>query len=359
MEKRLKAAEESLAKLSVAVEQTRDMVVITARNGNIEYANPSFERVSGYSKDEVFGKTPRILKSGKHGQVFYERFWNAILSGDVFKAEFIDKKKSDEFYCVEKIVTPIRDKDGSVTHFVSVDRDITGHKEMEKTKRLAGLGKLVADMAHEVNNPLMSISGNAQLCLMSVSQIPDQGIRNYLETIVRECQRAKTIVQRLLKFSHPPRGRLKETDINKTLDIVAGMLEHQFKLDNIELVRNYCQEEPLALVDEQQMQEVFINLLNNARDALPAGGSVEIATYRQDGMVRIEIKDNGCGMPEEVSARLFEPFFTTKEKGTGLGLSVCYDIVRAHKGKLQFKSRQREGTTFIILLPEAGSSADV
>jgi len=359
LEKRLKAAEESLKRLSAAVEQTRDMVVITARDGSIEYANPSFERVTGYSRDEVFGKTPRILKSGRHGRVFYERLWDTILAGDIFKAELIDKKKSDEFYRVEKTVTPIRDNDGSVTHFVSIDRDITGHKEMEKTKRLARLGELAADMAHEVNNPLMIISGNAQLSLMSVSQFPDPEIKNYLETIVRECQRAKTIVQRLLKFSHPSCGRLKETDINITLDMVTGMLEYQFKLDNIELVRNYCWGEALALVDEQQMQEVFINLLNNARDAMPAGGRVEISTYRQNGMVVIEVKDNGCGMPEEVSARLFEPFFTTKEKGTGLGLSVCYDIVRAHKGKLQFKSRAGEGTTFIIFLPEAGRAADV
>jgi two-component system NtrC family sensor kinase len=222
-------------------------------------------------------------------------------------------------------------------------------KEMEKEQRLAQLGKLVADMAHEVNNPLMIISGNAQLSLME--NIQSETVNNNIKIIFEESKRAKNIIQRLLKFSRPSKGELRVIDINKNIDAVLSIVEHQFNLANIEIKRNYADNLPSILIDEQQMQEVFMNLLNNANDAILESGVIEITTSSEGDFLRIDFKDTGCGMSEQVKKRLFEPFFTTKEKGTGLGLSVCYGIIKVHNGELRFESELGKGTTATILLP--------
>jgi len=344
--------QETLKKLSSAVEQTADIVIITNKDGVIEYINPAFEKVTGYVEEEVIGQTPRVLKSGKHDQKFYETLWKIILSGNVFRDTLINRKKNGEFYYAEKTITPIRGAEGNITHFVSTDKDVTERKEIEKTQRLAQLGELVADMAHEVNNPLMIISGNAQLCLME--EIQSEIVKNNLKVIFEECRRAKDIIHRLLKFSRPSKGEIKEIDVNKNIEAVVGIVEHQFKLANIEIKRNYPESSFFILADEQQMQEVFMNLLNNAKEAMPQGGVIEISTNLEREFMKIDFKDTGCGMSEEVKKRIFEPFFTTKEEGTGLGLSVCYGIIKSHNGELRFESELGKGTTATILLPLGG-----
>ncbi|MDD1777294.1 MAG: PAS domain S-box protein, partial [Candidatus Helarchaeota archaeon] len=232
--------------------------------------------------------------------------------------------------------SPVFGQGGEVVATVHLAKDITMHKEMEKEQRLAQLGKLVADMAHEVNNPLMIISGNAQLSLME--NIQNEVISNNLKIIFEESKRAKDIIQRLLKFSRPSKGELQVTDINKSIEAVLSIVEHQFNLANIEIKRNYADNLPPISIDEHQMQEVLMNLLNNANDAMPKSGVIEVTTSLEGYFLRIDFKDTGCGMSEGVMKRLFEPFFTTKEKGTGLGLSVCYGIIKVHNGDLKFES---------------------
>ena len=225
----------------------------------------------------------------------------------------------------------------------------TNQQQLSQSAKLSALGKLVSDMAHEVNNPLMIISGSAQLCLMD--DIPGEEIKNHLKIIFNECRKSKDIIQRLLKFSHPSRGQLKEKDINTSIESIVSIIEHQFSISGVKIKRNYCQNIEPILIDEEQLQEVFMNLLNNAKDAMVNPGEITISTSCVDRSVRIDFSDTGCGMPEEVIKHLFEPFFTTKEKGNGLGLSVCYGIVKAHEGELIFESKIGQGTTASILLP--------
>jgi len=222
-------------------------------------------------------------------------------------------------------------------------------KMLIQSEKLASLGKLIAEIAHEVNNPLMIISGNAQLSLLSASVSGDT--KKNLNIIVEECQRMKTIIQRLLKFSKPSKGDVKPTDINRSLDAVVGILENPFKLSNIVVRREYQEALPLIPVDDPLMQEVFMNLLNNAKEAMPHGGAVTLKTSIEEDRLRIDLKDTGSGMSEEAKQKLYEPFFTTKEKGTGLGLLICYGIIKAHNGELRFESQASKGTTATILLP--------
>ena len=228
----------------------------------------------------------------------------------------------------------------------------TSQLQLSQSAKLAALGRLVSDMAHEVNNPLMIISGSAQLCLMEAIPVEEKKIN--LNIIINECQKAKDIIQRLLRFSRPSKGLMKEIDINSGIDSVANILEHQFSLAGIEIKRNYGPNLPRVCCDEHQMQEVFMNLLNNAKDAMSARGTVVITTSCENDFLEITFKDSGSGMTQEVLKNIFEPFFTTKEKGNGLGLSVCYGIVKSHNGELKFKSEPGKGTAAIISLPVKG-----
>ncbi len=222
-------------------------------------------------------------------------------------------------------------------------------QQLSQAAKLAALGKLVSDMAHEVNNPLMIISGSAQLCLMG--QLPDEEIKNNLMIIVNECRKSKDIIHRLLKFSRPSRGLLKAKDINESVEGIVRIIEHQFSLAGFRIKRNYGQNLGPILIDEEQLQEVFMNLLNNAKDAMVGGGEITINTSCIDNFIKIDFCDAGCGMDEEALKHIFEPFFTTKEKGNGLGLPVCYGIIKAHQGELKFESEIGKGTTASIFLP--------
>ncbi|MGB3242624.1 MAG: ATP-binding protein, partial [Candidatus Omnitrophota bacterium] len=223
-----------------------------------------------------------------------------------------------------------------------------------QSEKLASLGRLVSDMAHEVNNPLQIISGRAQLALIELAEGLErekEEFKNNLTIIMDQCMRAKDIIQRLLSFSRPSRGEIKETDINESIEYVAKLVEHQFLLDKVKIVKKYSFSLPTAKVDEKQMHEVFMNLLKNAADAMPKGGKITIFTKPEGDKIRIDFKDTGSGISKDDMRKIFDPFFTTKEEGTGLGLSVCYGIVRSHGGELRYESEPGKGTTATIILP--------
>lgn len=253
---------------------------------------------------------------------------------------------------VEELIAPLPETEESPSRIVIVARDISERKKLEREQRLSQLGGLVSDMAHEVNNPLMIISGNAELSLHEGAR--EEDIRDSLAIIQNECMRARDIIHRLLTFSRPGKNLRRECDINKTIEAITGLLTRQFSLKNVFITEEFAADLPPVSIDEKQIQEVLMNLLNNARDAMESGGIIRIKTAFEDNAIKIDISDTGLGMDEKTLAQVFEPFFTTKEKGTGLGIPVCFGIIQAHGGILKYKSRLGEGTTATILLPRIG-----
>lgn len=309
------------------VERSTDGIIIVGKDMLVRFINPAAEFFLG-NKD-LLGKTFNFLILLKEiTEIDIRRRNNEPGTGEMRATETI--------------------WDAAPAYLITI-QDITPRKEIQKNQRLAQLGKLAADMAHEVNNPLMIISGNAQIS--SLEQINNQTVKNALEVIYEQSLRAKDIVQRLLKFSRPSRQERKNEDINKLLDEIIPMLIHQFKLNGIEIKTNYMDNPPLISVNSHQMQEVFINLLNNAKDALSTGGIIEITTCLENKFLRIDFKDTGCGIPEKDLEKILEPFFTTKSHGTGLGLSLCYSIIKTHNGEIKITSKVGKGTTISILLP--------
>ena len=227
--------------------------------------------------------------------------------------------------------------------------DVTERRKVEQAQRLAQLGKLISHMAHEVNNPLQIVSGRAELSLMESTE--NDIIKDNLKIVVDQCERAKGIIQRLLMFSKPSKGEAHTVDINETVNFVINLVEHNFELSNIKIVKNFADKLPSIKVDGKQVEEVFMNLLRNAAEAIGEEGTVTISTSRKENNVQIDFIDTGAGISKENIGKIFEPFYTTKEKGTGLGLSVCFGIIKAHGGNITYSSKLGEGTIATVLLP--------
>lgn len=344
------ALRESESRLYTVLETIQEGLTLSDETGHFYIYNSAMEKLTGYSREEA-NTCPDFIKLLYPDPQDQQRALQGIkelLEGDTCReAEMRILTKDGQLKCILIWSSLALYKGRKI--FLSAYHDITERKEMEKRERLAQLGELVADMAHEVNNPLMIISGNAQISLME--EIRNENVKENLKIIFDECRKAKDIIQRLLKFSRPSRGELREIDINKSIEAVVGIMEHQFELSSIEIIRDYTKDLPIISVDEQQLAEVFMNLLNNSKDAIPKGGVITISTSLAGNFLKIDFKDTGCGMENEVMSKIFEPFFTTKEKGTGLGLSVCYGIIKAHNGELKFKSELHKGTIATILLP--------
>lgn len=224
-----------------------------------------------------------------------------------------------------------------------------------QSEKLASLAKLISNLAHEINNSLMVISGSAELSLMNELE---KGIEKNLKKISEQCNRIKDMIRKLLIFSNPAKGQVNAADINEVIDSAIKSAENDVTSKNIQITRNLASSLPQIEINEKQIRDVFINLIQNSAEAMAEGGCLTISTSVEDNHIRIEFKDTGCGIPQEDIKKVFEPFFTTKDKGAGLGLSVCYGIVKVHEGQLRYKSISGQGTTATLILPiPIGSNA--
>lgn len=339
---------ESKTRYKYLFENTRDIIAITDLKGNIIAINKTIEQ-NGFKREDIFGKNRAEFIAQEYHQQVLDNL-EQLKSGKVTygQIEMITPKGR---LSVEYSDIPIIEGD-KITGVQSVLRDITHRKELENTQRLAQLGRFVAAMAHEVNNPLMIISGRAQLA--SMEDIQNEEVMKNLDIVMKECQRAKDIINRLLRFAKTSKKNTGKIEVNKTLNETINILEHQFSLEGVIINCNYTDNLPQVVFNEKQLQEVLMNLLTNSRDAIvPGKGVIDVKTFIEDDNVKIEVHDSGRGIDKETLEKIYEPFFTTKEKGTGLGLSVCHGTIIDHGGQLKITSVSGVGTKVIIILPAA------
>jgi len=239
------------------------------------------------------------------------------------------------------------------------ERRETAMKELQHTQKLSSIGRLAAGVAHEINNPLAIINEKAGLMKDIISFSKDFDLKDeflkHNDSIINSVSRCRSITHRLLGFARRFDINFEKLDINSIVKEVLGFLEKEASYRQIELVLTLNSEIPQVFSDKGQVQQVFLNILTNAMAAVENGGKIEIISYylSDQKMIGIDFKDNGYGMSDEVKKHIFDPFFTTKRgQGTGLGLSITYGIVKKLKGKISFDSRENQGTTFTILLPE-------
>ncbi|MBI2882162.1 MAG: PAS domain S-box protein [Candidatus Tectomicrobia bacterium] len=489
-----KRAEEEFRKLSWAVEQSANSILITDAKGNIEYVNPRFTQVTGYAAEEVVGKNVRALESGELPSEEYKRLRERARSSGEWKGELHNRKKSGELYWELVSISPIRNEQGEITQFVAVKEDITerkraeeklaavnrrmqailtsardaiftisldrvvqscnraaqemlgcpeseivGHstekfhpsrdafvkfgqslrraldeqgkfagefplkradgeifpaefavnllKEGENTlgllgvvrdityrktaeetlrqaqaqllraEKLASIGTLVAGVAHEILNPVNTLSIKLQILQMGIKASDPEKLGEAFGSMAAQVERITRITKNLLQFARQREPLPKKLDVRRVLDQVADLVEYQYRVSNVDLVRDYAQGLPQIEGDEDQLSQVFLNLVGNARDAMPEGGRITLRARPffegRAPWVRVAVHDTGTGIPKGILGRIFDPFFTTKPegKGTGLGLSIAYGIVESHGGRIDMDSREGEGTTFWVELP--------
>ncbi len=367
-------AEESLRKLSRAVEQSADTVVITNRDGIIEYVNPAFEKITGYHHDEACGRTPRILKSGEQAPETYQEMWKTILEGSVYRAIFVNRKKNGEPYYVEQSICPVRDADGRVTHFIANGRDLTERLRLEaqllQAQKMDAIGRLAGGVAHDFNNLLTIITSYSELALDTVPK--DSPLESKIQEILLAARRAAELTRQLLAFSRKQPQALRVVELNQ---VVAGISKTLPRLigEDIEFTFKPGPGVGCVRVDPLQIKQVLMNLAANARDAMPQGGHLRIETFDlhldedyvhgkpavipMGDYAVITVSDDGTGIPREDLPHIFEPFYTTKPsgKGTGLGLATVYGIVKQNQGFIWVYSERDRGTIFKIYLPRLSS----
>jgi len=370
-----KQSEETRAKLSRVVEQTVDAVLITNATGIIEYVNPSFEALTGYTSGDMVGKTPRVLKSGQHGSEFFAELWNTILAGKVYRGVLINRKKNGEFYHAEKIITPIKDRDGNITHFVSTERDITERKQLEaqlrQSQKMEAFGQLAAGVAHDFNNILTVILGNLTFLRMPSSSEDER--TSAVRQATSAAEKASNLTRQLLTFSRRQPMQTKDLDLNEVVANMTKMLQRLIG-EHIAMEAHYAPSGSPVNADPGMIEQVLMNLAVNSRDAMPNGGKLIVRTAavsmdageghskpgaRPGEFVRLSFSDTGMGIAPEDLPYIFEPFFTTKDvgKGTGLGLATVFGIVEQHQGWIEVQSELNVGTTFHLYFPRLAKKA--
>jgi PAS domain S-box-containing protein len=371
-----KAALDELRKLSRAVEQSPVSILITDPNGTIEYVNPSFSEITGYTSAEIIGKNPRILKSGDTSDEAYKILWDTIASGNTWRGEFRNLKKNGEHFFESASISPIKDKNGHITHYLAVKEDITIRKlaeeqisklnenlelkVLERTAQLQAANKEMEafsySVSHDLRSPLRAISGFATILTEDYNNTIDAEGKRLLNLITTNAKNMSQLIDDLLAFS-----RLGRKDTNfDTIDMNALVRETYDSLvteNERPLINFTLQDLPVVFGDVSMLKQVWINLISNAIkfSSHKTDRTIEIGCTTEPQSLVFYIKDNGAGFDMSYSAKLFGVFqrlHSAKEfEGTGIGLALVKQIINRHKGQIWAEGSPGKGATFFFSLP--------
>jgi two-component system, NtrC family, sensor kinase len=322
--------------------------------GHIEFWNSQLERSIGVCRADAIGRTfEEILPTDLAAEIVARSEEERVTN--LYK--FPLRNRDGRTFVVNVSIAPLAGKSGErIGRLILVD-DITQRMQLEEqllqTEKLTSLGLLAAGVAHEVNTPLAVISNYIQ---MLAKQLPANDPRHKLtEKIVKQTFRASEIVNNLLSFSRTGGTEFKEVNLDQVIEETLTLVAHPFRAANVQVIKNLSSDLPGILGSSNRLQQVFLNLFLNAKDAMPSGGMLEVRSSANNGSVEVEVTDTGLGIQREDLARVFDPFFTTKAtgRGTGLGLSVSYGIIKEHAGKVEVRSTPGKGTSFRLEFPAA------
>lgn len=363
-------SEDARSRLATAVEHVAESIIITNAAGVITYVNPAFERITGYVRSEAVGKTPAILKSGKHDDSFYKNLWGTLQRGEVWSGHFTNRRKSGRLFEDETTISPIISRSGAVAGYVSVQRDVTKMMAMERqtrqSQKLQAMGTLAGGIAHDFNNVLTAILGYSELLMDDLPKTGEQ--RENLEEVRKAALRAREMVKQILTFSRQGEGVKKPIQphsiIKETIKLMRAAIPSSIQI-HTKIEENMGH----VIVDPTQLSQVVINLCSNAEQAMrDMIGDLDItlekvtldapllspsATLPPGDYARLIISDTGVGMDSATIERIFEPFFTTREvgQGSGMGLPIVHGIVTGSGGAIMVYSEPGKGSSFKIYLP--------
>jgi PAS domain S-box-containing protein len=364
-----KLLEEELVKFTYAVSQSPTGIGIADSTGIIEYVNPRFTEITGYTLEDIRAGDSSLFKWVDASSKVYRELLSTINEGKEWRGRFQNRRKTGELYWEDALIGPIKNAAGEITHFIAINEDISDRvrleEELQYSQKMDSIGRMAGGLAHDFNNILTAIAGYVGIMEFYVKE--ESPLTASLQHIRKSVDRAAALVQSLLDFSRKQRTNLLSVDLNEIVSRVGKLID---SLIGEDIKTHYSlSENPLEiLADTVQIEQLLMHLVNNARDAMPNGGELWIGTRRtyldQDFIRRygygtvgdyalLTVTDNGSGMDAATREKIYEPFFTTKGvgKGSGLGLSVVYGSVKQHKGFLTCYSEPGKGTQFNIYLP--------
>jgi two-component system, NtrC family, sensor kinase len=405
-----KQAEKKLRLQTAVMEAAANGVLITDPAGIIIWANPALTRLTGYTSEEIIGRSPAVLKSGVHNKDFYDAMWQTIQSGKVWYGELVNRRKDGTHYFEEMTITPVLDKNGQIENFVAIKQDISRRKHIElegqrleiqlrHAQKLESIGQLAAGIAHEINTPTQFIGDNLsfmkevfndllqllrqfnQLLVAARGQSFAKGLTEEIDKTIQGInladlekeipqsitqalsgvKRVAKIVQAMKDFSHPGTESKMPVDLNRAIESTLTVCRNEWKYV-AELRTDFDPTLPPVSCLPGEFNQVILNIVVNAAHAIAdkLGGKglgiIGVKTRHKGDKVEIRISDTGTGIPEAARGRIFDPFFTTKEvgKGTGQGLAIARSVVvDKHQGEIFFETELGKGTTFVIRLPES------
>ena len=371
-----KKAEEERLLLATAIEQSPDLVCITDTQRRIEYVNPAFETLTGFSRASVIGKNTSVFKGDLHGRLSSQDILKHIDNGMSWKGRMTNRRRDGSRFDVEAAISPVTDAKGAILKFITVERDITEdlrrERQLRQTQKIEAIGTLAGGVAHDFNNILSGIIGFTEIAMMDV----DEGspARGNLKKVLAAGERAGDLVKQILAFSR--KGEQEFKPILVRIVVKEALQLCRATLPSFIEIQPMIQSDLAVMGDPTQIHQVVMNLCTNAGHAMEKTGGVltvamddlyldEEFTRRYPAaspgaFIRMVVSDTGCGISSENMERIFDPFFTTKKqgKGTGLGLSVVHGIVESHGGMLTVESQTGQGTSVAVYLPVIEAQAE-
>ncbi len=368
---------ETIRKLTTAIAQSPTAILITDKNGYVEYVNPTFREITGMEKEEIIGQHFRACFSDDTPEELLGNLWKTINKGLIWKDELLNQRADKSQFWAKLIVTPIMNEQREITNFLIIKEDITERKRLERqllqTQKMEAIGRLAGGIAHDFNNLLTVINGYAQLVLYQMDN--DHPLRNKIEQIYQAGEKAKNLTSQLLAFSRKQMRQPEVINLNSVIKNAEPMLKSLIGED-IVVKMELAPDLWIIESDKNQLEQILLNLSVNARQAMPEGGTLTIRTgnvnideafqKEHEGAetgyyVCLTISDTGVGIEKSILKHIFEPFFTTKPvgEGTGLGLSTVYGIVKQNNGFIYVDSEPGKGATFSIYFPALDADVEI
>ncbi len=350
-----KRAEEERIRLATAIEQSEEAILITDVDAAIQYVNPAFERITGYSREEIVGQNPRILKSGKHDEAFYKQMWDTLTRGETWSGRFINKRKGGTIYEEYAMISPVRDSSGKIINYVAVEHDATQEialrEKLFQTEKLAAIGEIAAVIAHEIKNPIFAISSSIQILQGHLKLNDDE--QETLDIVFRQIMRVDRLIKQLLTYSVPQELNITPNQINEIISEVVSLNRGLSRSRKIKIREKISKDMAPVYVDKDRITQVLINLLQNAIDVSKEGDCIEISCRidMENQRAVIKVKDEGPGIPEDQRGKVFDLFFSGKNGNSGMGLAISKKIVLDHGGDIGAEPRKKRGTAMVVGLP--------
>lgn len=344
----LKKAAEELLILSYSIQQSPGCILITDLNRRIKYINTKYTDQTGYSMNELIDSKLELY-SDLLDEDQIKDIWSQVSSGNKWVGELKNRKKNGEFFSEMVSILPIINDQGETLHYLRISEDMTEQKNtlelLHKSEMLSAVGQLAAGIAHEIRNPLTALKGFTKLLDRDTNK------KQYTQIMASELERIETIISELLMLARPQKLHFENVDVIRVLQEVIMLLDPQTLLNNVEIVTKIARDIPPIRCIQNQLKQVFINLIKNGIEAMPHGGDLIIKVrLNEDNDIWMSFIDHGVGISEDKIAKLGSPFYTTKEDGTGLGLMVSYKIIENHQGSIKIHSVLGKGSTVDIIL---------